>query len=272
MADGGGERRMVFDTRGRRKHVVRVVYAVLALLMGGSLFLTVGPFNIGEFFGNGGTSTDASEVFHDQAERIEGRLVKNPNDEGALVSLTRVRIQAGNAQTEIDPQTGAPGIPPPEAVKDFDAAQESWSRYLKQAGDDPNPAVAQLVAQTFFTLAERGSSTLSEIEENLETAVKAQRIAAEARPNAGSLSSLAIYEYFNGNMAAGDKAAKQAVARTVSKPEAKNAEKQLNEYRKRATQYVTSLEQASKAEQKAGGEQLQNPLGGFGAGATAPGG
>jgi hypothetical protein len=271
MADSGGGRRMVFDTRGRRKHVVRVVYAVLALLMGGSLFLTVGPFNIGELFGNGGTSSDASEVFHEQSERIEGRLAKEPNDEGALLSLTRARIQAGNAQTEIDPQTGAPGIPPPEAVKDFDAALESWSRYLKQAGDDPNPVAAQLVAQTFFTLAERGSSTLSEIEENLETAVKAQRIAAEARPNIGSLSSLAIYEYFNGNMAAGDKAAKQAAARAVSKPEAKNAEKQLDEYRKRAKQYVAQIERVSKAERKSGGEQLQNPLGGFGAG-VSPGG
>jgi hypothetical protein len=269
MADNG-ERRMLFDTRGRRKNVIRVVYTILALLMGGSLFLTVGPFSLGELFEGGGTS-DATEIFHEQSERIEDRLAKNPTDEGALLSLTRARIQAGNAQTEIDPQTGAPGIPPPEAIKDFDAAQESWSRYLKQAGKDPNPGVAQLVAQTFFTLAERGSSSLADIEENLETAVKAQRIAAEARPNVGSLSSLAIYEYFNGNVAAGDKAAKQAVTRAVSKPEAENAKKQLDEYRKRGTQYVAQIERVSKAEQKAGGEQLQNPLGGFG-GAAPPAG
>ena len=32
---------------GRRKHVVKVVYAVLAVLMGASLFLVVGPLNIG---------------------------------------------------------------------------------------------------------------------------------------------------------------------------------------------------------------------------------
>jgi hypothetical protein len=268
MADQG-ERRMLFDTRGRRKNVIRVVYAILALLMGGSLFLTVGPFSLGELF-EGGSTSDATEVFREQAERIEGRLAKDPNDEGALLALTRARIQAGNAQTEIDPQTGAPGIPPREAVKDFDAALESWSRYLKQAGDDPNPAAAQLVAQTFFTLAERGSTTLADIEENLETAVKAQRIAAAARPSAGSLSSLAIYEYFNGNVAAGDKAAKQAVARTASKPEAKTAEKQLDEYRKRGKQYVAQIERVGERQQKLEGEQLQNPLGGLGAGA-APG-
>ena len=42
MAQGGKEHRMVFDIRGRRKHVVKVVYAVLAVLMGASLFLVVG--------------------------------------------------------------------------------------------------------------------------------------------------------------------------------------------------------------------------------------
>ena len=269
MADNG-ERRMLFDTRGRRKNVIRVVYGVLALLMGGSLFLTVGPFNIAEMFGNGG-SGDATEIFHEQSERIEGRLAKDPTDEALLLSLTRVRIQAGNAQTEIDPQTGAPGVPPPDALKDFDAAMEAWNRYLKQAGDDPNPAAAQLVAQTSFTLAERGS-TFSEVEENLATAVKAQRIAAEQRPNAGSLSTLAIYEFFSGNFAAGDRATKQAVARTVSKAEAKNAEKQLAEYRKNAKQYVKQGEQIAKSQQNTGAEQLQTPFEGFGGAAPLPGG
>ena len=51
---------MLFDIRGRRKHVVRVVYAILALLMGASLFLVVGPFSIGSLVGNGG-ATDASQ-------------------------------------------------------------------------------------------------------------------------------------------------------------------------------------------------------------------
>jgi len=41
MADG--ERRMLFDIRGRRKNVVKVVYAILAVMMGASLFLVVGP-------------------------------------------------------------------------------------------------------------------------------------------------------------------------------------------------------------------------------------
>lgn len=267
MADNG-ERRMLFDTRGRRKNVIRVVYAVLALLMGGSLFLTVGPFNIAEIFGNGGTS-DATEIFHEQSERIEGRLAKDPNDEALLLSLTRARIQAGNAQAEIDPQTGLPGPPPPEARNDFEAALEAWNRYLKQAGDDPSPAAAQLVAGTFFRLAETSTSLL-ETQSHVAEATKAQRIAAEERPNVGSLTTLAIYQYFNGEFAAGDKTMKRAMA-GAAKPEAKSIEQQLAGYRKNAKQFDQRKKQLAKAQKEAGKEQLQNPFGGIGGAAPPPG-
>ena len=68
---------MVFDIRGRRKHVVRVVYAILALLMGASLFLVVGPFNIGNLIGGGGT-TSGAEILDEQAERTEAKLLREP--------------------------------------------------------------------------------------------------------------------------------------------------------------------------------------------------
>lgn len=256
MADG--EHRMLFDTRGKRKHVIRVVYAILALLMGASLFLVVGPFNLAELTG-GSSGGDASEVFEDQAERIEGRLAKNPQDEQLLLALTRARINSGNAQLE----TTAEGEVPTatlEARNEFDAASEAWSRYLKQAGDEASPTAAQLVASTFFQLAESGSLSLGEVEENIARAAQAQRIAAEQQPSTGSLSSLAIYEYFDGNFAAGDEATKQITAKANTKAEAKNIEKQLNEYRKRAEQFQKGLKQAAKVEQRGGKEALQNPF------------
>src|ERR1044072_5000092 len=77
MASDSGERRMVFDTRGRRKNVIRVVYAVLALLMGASLFVAVGPFNLAEIVGNG-SGGSAAEVLHEQSEPIERRPAKRP--------------------------------------------------------------------------------------------------------------------------------------------------------------------------------------------------
>ncbi len=73
---------MVFDTRGRRKHVVRVVYAILALLMGASLFLVVGPFSIGNLLGTSGT-TSAAKILNEQAERTEAKLRQGPDQRSA---------------------------------------------------------------------------------------------------------------------------------------------------------------------------------------------
>jgi hypothetical protein len=258
MASSGGERRLVFDTRGKRKHVVRVVYAILALLMGGSLFLVVGPVNIGELFGNSSSSSSASKLFDEQAERIEGRLVKEPNNEQLLLQLTRARINGGNAQIEVVSETEVPTVTP-EARKDFEAGSEAWSRYLKNA-KEPSPTAAQLVAGTFFRLAESSTSIL-EAQEDVAKATKAQQVAAEQSPSLGSLSTLAIYQYFNGEFAGGDKTTKQAAAKASSKAEAKNIEKQLAQYREQSKKFDEQKKELAKVQKEVGKEQLKNPLG-----------
>ncbi|HEX3174266.1 MAG TPA: hypothetical protein VHQ43_08620 [Solirubrobacterales bacterium] len=258
----GGERRMVFDTRGRRKHVVRVVYAILALLMGTSLFLVIGPVNVGSLIGNQTSSGSSAQVFEEQAERIEGRLAKHPTDEGMLLSLTRARIGAGSAQLESS-GAGETQLVTPEAQGQFEAALSAWNRYLKQAGDEPSPSAAQLIANTYFKLAE-GSSSYPEAELNVSTAAKAQAIAAEQRPSYGTLSTLAIYQYFNGEFAAGDSTLKRAVAEAPSKAEGKSIEKQIGEYRKQAEKYNKQKKQNEKLEKQAGKESLANPFGSLG--------
>jgi hypothetical protein len=265
----GGERRMLFDTRGRRKHVIRVVYAILAILMGASLFLVVGPVNIGALLGTQSSSGSAAQVFDEQAERIERRLAKNPTDEALLLSLTRARINGGNAQIEVS-ETGEAQTVPASARNDFEAAREAWNRYLKQAGGEPNASAAQLVGSSFIRLAE-SSTSLREAEADVATATAAQEIAAEQRPSLGSLSTLAIYQYFNGEFAAADKTAKRAAAEASSKAEAKTVENQLAEYRKRGKQFEKQKKQLAKVEKEASKEQLTNPFGGFG-GSAAPAG
>lgn len=265
MADGG-EHRMLFDIRGRRKHLVRVVYAILALLMGASLFLVVGPVNIGSLIGTG-TTTEASKVLDEQAERIEDKLRREPENEALLASLTRTRIAAGNSLTEINPQTGGPQVTP-EARREFSLAAETWNRYLKQT-DSPSPSVAQLMAGTFFNLAE-SSSSLEEIQDSLAEAAAAQRIASQGRTNVGVLSTLAIYEYYAGNFAAGDRAASKAVAAAPS-GEAKQVEKQTDEFRKRGKQWQKEEQRIAKIENSQRKESLKNPFGGLGGGTGALG-
>jgi hypothetical protein len=258
-----GERRLLFDTRGRRKHVIRVVYAILAILMGASLFLVVGPVNIGALIGNSTSTGNAAQVLHEQAERIEHRLAKSPKDEQLLLSLTRARINAGNAEIEPTSETAAPPPLTPEARRDLEAASEAWSRYLKQAGDEPNATAAQLVASTYFRLAEN-SATVGEAQEYVSKAAGTQQIAAEQSPSLGTLSTLAIYEYFAGNFAGGDRATKQAAGKVNSKTEAKGVERQLAEYRKRGKAFEKQKKEVAKYEREKGKEGLENPFSGLG--------
>ncbi len=251
---------MLFDIRGRRKHVVRVVYAILALLMGASLFLVVGPFNIGNLVGNSG-STDAAKVLQEQAERTEKKLQREPENEVLLLALTRSRISAANSLTEVNSETGLTSFTP-EGRQELERGIEAWSSYLKQA-KEPKPAAALLVSQGYFGLAE-SSTSLEEAAENVEGAAKTQRLAAEAQPTINSLTTLAIYEYYAGNFAEGDKAVKQAEAKAPSKAEAKEVGKQMAEYRKRGKAFEQQKKEAEKEEAKFGKERLQNPLGGLG--------
>jgi hypothetical protein len=261
-----GERRLLFDTRGKRKHVIRVVYAILALLMGASLFLVVGPFNLANILGNSSSGSSAANVLHEQAERIERRLAKDPTDEQLLLALARARINAGNAQIEQTSEAEVPTITP-EASKDFEAGSEAWARYLKRT-EEPSATAAQLFAGTYFRLAE-AATDLFEAEEYVAEATKAQTIAAEQSPNLGSLSSLAIYRYFNGEFAAGDKTAKQAAGEVGSK-EAKGVEKRLAEIRKNAEGFAKKKKELAKVQKEVNKAELENPLGG-GLGGTAGG-
>ncbi len=250
---------MVFDTRGRRKHVVRVVYAVLALLMGASLFLVVGPVNIASLIG-GSSSSNAATVLNEQAERTEGKLRTEPDNAALLLGLARTRAAAANALTEVSTETGLTTFTP-EGRQELALAAEAWSRYLKQTSQ-PNPSGALLMARTYFSIAET-SGALEEIEENVERAADTQRIAAEAQPSVGSLSTLAIYEYYNNDFAAGDKAAKQAAAK-APKAESKEVKKQMAEYRARGEAFEKQKAEFAKLAKKQGKEALQNPFGGLG--------
>jgi hypothetical protein len=267
MATGGDERRMVFDIRGRRRYAIKVIYAILAILMGASLFLVVGPLNIGEIFNSsGGSGGEAAKTFEEQAERIERRLKKQPGDPDLLASLTRAHVTAANTLTEVE--ASGQRVVTPEALQQLQEASQAWSEYLK-ATKEPAAGVGQLVAPAMFQLAE--VSTGGEIEPNLEAAAQAQEIVAEQRPNLNTLSTLAIYRLFTFDYKQAEAAAKRAKTYARTKFERENVDNQLKETRKRAESfqqqlqaYEKALAKASKTGGGAGAEALKNPFGGLG--------
>ncbi len=264
MASGKQEHKMLFDLRsGRRRSLVKVVYGILAVLMGASLFLTVGPVNIGEIFSNSsGSSTDAAEIYEEQAERLEAKLKKDPENPELLLSLTRADINAGNAGIQEEPN--GERIISTEAVESYQKADQAWTEYVK-ATDEPSPNLAQLVAPMYFQLAEV-SRSYAEAETRLQAATDAQTIAAENRPNLNSLATLARYTFFTGDFQAAEKAGAEAKKKASSAAEREAIDELLKESKKLATGFVKNAKAAEKAE-KAGGkpsETLGNPLSGGG--------
>jgi hypothetical protein len=255
---------MLFDIRGRRKNVVKVVYGILAVMMGASLFLVVGPVNIGSLLNTADEVDRSAEIFDEQIERTEQRLRKDPNDESILLSLTRARINAGRAHSEIDPATGEATVTAKARVE-YEKAEDAWARYLKVAKGEPNPSLASLVAGTTFLLAQN-SKTYAEAIEYLEAAADAQRLTAQARPSIGAWMSLAAYEYLSGDKAAGAEAGRKASALARSKSERKSIDKQLAAFEKQSKEIQKAKVEAEKAEKGKGKEALQNPLGGLGGG------
>jgi hypothetical protein len=257
----GGERRMLFDIRGRRKNVVKAVYATLALLMGLSLLLFFGPAPLTELFGTGSSSTNAADQLEDQAERIELKLKKEPENPQLLLALTRARIGVGNALAVSNPETGEFVAFSPESRQQIFLASETWSKYLK-ATDEPNAGGAQLAAQAFFGLAQ-SARTIGEAEGNVREAAKAQQIVAENRPSLGSLSTLAIYRYYSFDYKGAAQARKEAVKYTGGKSERESLDKQLDEISKRGHEFekqVAQIEKEAKEAQEKGEGAAINPL------------
>jgi hypothetical protein len=267
----GGERRMLFDIRGKRRHVVKVVYAILALLMGASLFLVVGPVNVGSLIGNSGTSGgSAATIYEERAEALERKLRKNPDDEVLLLALTRARVGAATGHVEEDPSTRQPVITP-EARAEFEKAGEVWHRYLKQVKGEPSSAVALSIARAYFALAAT-SQEFEELFENVDEAAAAEQIVVSVKPSVNSLTTLAEFEFLAGNFAAAEKAVKKAESLSTSKTERKAIARLAKEKRKVGKELKEGAKKAAKAEKGKAKEQLENPLGELGGESALPGG
>ncbi|HEY5943177.1 MAG TPA: hypothetical protein VIT89_09985 [Solirubrobacterales bacterium] len=263
---------MLFDLRGgRRGKVVKVVYATLAVLMGLSLFLVIGGFNIAELFESSNSSGEAAKPYEEQAERLEAELKKTPAEPKLLSSLTRAQIGAGNAQVTVEPN--GERLVSTDAAQEYQKAYQSWTEYLK-ATPEPDAGLALLVAPMLLQLAEL-STTYAQADTRIDSSSEAQLIVAEDRPSVNAWTTLAFYSYFT-NPQLAEKARAEAKKLAAGKSEREAIDKQLDEFKKNANNYRSEKAKAEKAEKeaaKAGGGAggstppgLENPLGGLGGG------
>jgi hypothetical protein len=261
MAQGNKEHRMVFDIRGRRRHVVKVVYAILAILMGLSLFLVTGAINLNSIFGTASSGESAAQVAEKQAVAIEQRIKKEPAKEEVLLSnLTRARISVANSMI-------SEGVTSESEVEEIrtqlSKASEDWSKYLKSA-KEPSAGTAALVAPAMFQLAEISTSTDQALE-NVKVASEAQTMVAEQRPSLGTWSNAAIYTLFTLDFKKAEEQKEEATKLANTKFERESFENKYEEVEKNAKEFgkQVKLEEVTKKSQQsesAGKEALSNPL------------
>jgi hypothetical protein len=263
MASGGKEHRMLFDIRGKRRNVVKVVYAILALLMGLSLFLVTGGASLTGLFNGSNSGGSAVAGLEEQSERIERKLVKDPENPDLLLALTKSQINVSNQLVNVNESAGVVEQTP-ESRAEMQQASQNWSKYLEVV-DKPSAGAAAVVAPALYSLGLQGQ-TPQEIETNMKAAANAQQIVVDQRPNLNSWSTLAIYRYLSLEFPAGDKAGEEAKKLTSSKFERENLENQLEEYSKGAREFQKQIKAQEQASKGAGKAQIENPFGSLGGG------
>lgn len=271
MAKQGGkkdEHRMLFDLRGRRRNVIKVVYAILAVLMGLSLLLIAGPLPFGDIFGSQDARELAEERNEERIERIEVKLAQDPDDPALLLNLTKAHLTAAdNLVEEVAPEQFALT---PEARQEYEQAASSWDEYLQAAGK-PNTGTAQRMSNTYLQLAETATN-LEDAERNIQAAADAQKIVAEQSPSIGSLGTLAIYTTFTFDYEAAKRFTEEAKKFASSKFERQQLDNQLEETEKRAKAFEKELQREEQLQKavtesqgqgngQAGGTAPPNPFG-----------
>jgi tetratricopeptide (TPR) repeat protein len=251
---------MLFDLQGKRKRLVQVIYAMLAVLMGSGLVL----FGIGgsgsgllDSIGiGGGSANSTTSGFDDRATTLEHQLRRNPQNQQLLLQLARLRFLAGNTevQAHTDPTTGQQTITD-TAINEFDKSASAWERYLKTKPKQPDVNVAAVVVQAYQALNDAHGAATTE------------KLVVAKHPSTGGYANLALFLYADGNFAEGDAAASKAES-LAPKSKRPLVRQQLAQLKIRAKKFVAQQKKAEKAQKATGQNPLQSPLGPLGGGSS----
>ena len=109
----------------------------------------------------------------------------------------------------------------------------------------PTGQEAELAGYVYFQLVEIGSTDPVEAKANAAGAARAFQIAVKEHHELSALSNLAAFQYFNGELAVGDRTAREA-AKEVPKSQAWVVEEQLGEERKRAEKFLSRVKRGAE--------------------------
>jgi tetratricopeptide (TPR) repeat protein len=267
---------MLFDLQSpRRRAAVKVIYATLAVLLGGGLlFFGIGSDATGgllDAVGLRDSENNASDIYSQEIETAQAALKRNPDNEAARLDLVSLYIQRGNQQLQVDQQTGQ-STATPEASTSYNLAADQWDIYLKGNPKNPDSGLALQLANSFFLMAQ-SSTSASDARIDVDNAAEAQQVAADQNPTVGNLNSLAVYLLYAGKFGE----AQAVIARALAKAPAadrKDLQKQFDQVEKSAKAFEKQVATESKTQSQSGGSGAggSNPLSGGGLGSSPLGG
>jgi hypothetical protein len=196
---------MLFDLRGRRRNVVKVIYLGLAILLGGGLVLfgIGGDVQGGLFDAFKDQTSSAAEQTQERRDDAAKKTQTEPRNPAAWASLAETEYQLAGQSDGFgaDPNTGAVTYSG-DAKGHLEAAKRAWQRHVQLAGDKPNTDLAGTMTNVFVGL------------DDYAGAVGAMEIRLEAlgdRAGFGDYGQLASFAYQAGQTRKGDLAAERAV-------------------------------------------------------------
>ena len=259
---------MLFDLRGKRRRLVQVSFAMLALLflvgfLGYGSGVGGGPGGIFDALGisNSGNSGSATAVFQDKIDKANEKLAKDPNDTQALLTLADNEYLLGKSGVTQDPTTGQISVSN-DAHTNLGDAADAWTKYLKVNKGKPDVNTAFNMVNVYVVLNDANG------------AAKTQEIIAKDQPSSQSYGQLAYFQYAAGDIKGGDASREKALSQ-ASKAQRKQLDSQLEQIKKQALKVQAQLKKAKKQQGGStttpGSNPLQTPFGGgFSPSGTTP--
>jgi len=198
---------MLFDlSNPRRKRVIKVVYATLAILLGGGLVF----FGVGSNTSDGGLldflvdreDNSGNSQLKKREEDLEKQVTNNPKNAAAWGDLVNVYYQRALESGTLNEETQTFNFDK-EGYTRLEEANKAWRKYLLLT-DTPDPGVANIAVQAFSIDAYSSP----------QDALKAQEIITENSPSADTYQRLAQLATVAGNTRIADLATQRAVEET----------------------------------------------------------
>jgi hypothetical protein len=141
---------MLFDLRGRgRRRTIQVIYASLALLMGGGLvFFGIGGETSGGLFDafQSESRVSADKTLENRLETLEERTQRNPRDQRAWSELARLRIQIAGTGENFDQVNQ---VYTDKGKDELRRAVAAWERYLALKPERPDANIANQMVRAY---------------------------------------------------------------------------------------------------------------------------